>query len=250
MRIALRIIPNFTPKYQHHGGVSFCGVLEVVFVGQISPAACRCTWDTLGSSLEDFQISVVRSERGIPVKVFTALIYFGMKPRKQALFIDLDETLIYAHDRSTGSTKLPGPAVAMGDYDVVVRPEAHEILRACRAGSREVFLFTTATFPFALAASRILGLGFDERTIFSIEMIARCRPGLSAMSVLIDNLPASSEATKLKIKVLGITPEQLWTIPSYEPPRFSSARLFLMGLPLRLVRFDQKGPSRKDGGTT
>lgn len=184
------------------------------------------------------------------MKVFTALIYFGMKPRKQALFIDLDETLIYAHDRSTGSTKLPGPAVAMGDYDVVVRPEAHEILRACRAGSREVFLFTTATFPFALAASRILGLGFDERTIFSIEMIARCRPGLSAMSVLIDNLPASSEATKLKIKVLGITPEQLWTIPSYEPPRFSSARLFLMGLPLRLVRFDQKGPSRKDGGTT
>ncbi len=179
------------------------------------------------------------------MKGFTALIYFGMNPRKQALFIDLDETLIYAHDRSTGSTKLPGPAVSMGDYDVVVRPEAHEVLRACRAGSREVFLFTTASFPFALAASRILGLGFDETTIFSIEMIVRCRPGLSTKSVLIDNLPASSEATKLKIKALGITPEQLWTIPSYEPPRFSSARLFLLGLPLRLARFDQMGPSTR-----
>ena len=95
------------------------------------------------------------------MNVFTALIYFGMKPRKQALFIDLDETLIYAHDRSAESTKLPRPAVSMGDYDVVVRPEAHDILRACRAGSREVFLFTTASFQFALTASRVLGLGFD-----------------------------------------------------------------------------------------
>lgn len=38
---------------------------------------------------------------------------------------------------------------------------------------------------------------------------------------------------------MQITAEQVWLIPSFEPPRFPSAKLFLLGLPLRLERLDR-----------
>jgi hypothetical protein len=160
-----------------------------------------------------------------------------MPTKKPPLFIDLDETLIYAREPDP-LNPLPHAKHAAG-YEISLRPEASQILQCCRAGGREVYLFTTAEFGFAVAATRACGLGFDETTIFSLEMIARCRLGLSPASALIDNKPPSSDATRLKMAALGIPPSQVWVIPSYEPPEFSSARLFLLGLPVRLQRLEQ-----------
>jgi hypothetical protein len=159
-----------------------------------------------------------------------------MRPRKPPLFIDLDETLIHARQRS-GDPPWPGSREVL-DYEVLMRPEARELLTLCRDGGREVYLFTAAGFGFALAASQHCGLGFTESSIFSLEMIVRCRRGLSPRSALIDNKPPAADPTRLKMEALGIGPTQVWVIPSYEPPRFPSARLFLLGLPARLVRLD------------
>lgn len=165
------------------------------------------------------------------------MVDWAMRPRKPPLFIDLDETLIYARERGAGAA-LPDALDVLG-YEVLVRPEAHEILTLCRHGGREVFLFTAAGFGFAFAASQACGLGFSEASIFSLEMIVRCRRGLSPQSALIDNLPPSADPTRLKMEALGIGPAQVWVIPAFEPPRFPTARLFVMGLPHRLAQLDR-----------
>ncbi len=160
-----------------------------------------------------------------------------MRPRKPPLFIDLDETLIYAREPVPGAS-LPQSRDVLG-YEVLVRPESHELLALCREGNREVFLFTVAYFGFALAASQACNLGFTDSSIFSLEMIVRCRRGLSPKSALIDNKPPSADPTQLKMDALGIGPAQVWVIPSFEYPEFHSARLFLVGLPVRLAKLDR-----------
>lgn len=165
------------------------------------------------------------------------MIDWAMRPRKPPLFIDLDETLIYARECGAGAVFRDAHDVL--GYEVLVRPEAHEILALCREGGREVFLFTVAGFGFAFAASQACGLGFTESSIFSLEMIVRCRRGLSPRSALVDNLPPSADPTRLKMEALGIGPTQVWMIPTFEPPRFPTARLFVMGLPHRLAQLDR-----------
>ncbi len=162
-----------------------------------------------------------------------------MQPKKPPLFIDLDETLIHARETPDGGPVTLRNSRRIGDYEVCVRPEAHELLSVCRAGGRQVFLFTNAFFGFAHEASRLFSLGFDDHTIFSFAMILNCRRNLSPASALIDNLPPSAESTREKIRALGIAPEQVWVIPAFEPPHFPSAKLFLLGLPLRLERLDR-----------
>ncbi|MCX6944558.1 MAG: hypothetical protein NT173_07330 [Opitutales bacterium] len=167
-----------------------------------------------------------------------------MPPKKQPLFIDLDETLIYAREATApAEPPLRNSQFAAG-HEIVVRPEAPELLRLCRAGGRQVFLFTRAFFGFALTASQTFALGFDERTIFSIAMILNCRRGLCPGAALIDNRPPHTESTQDKMEALGIPPEQVWVIPSFEPPHFPSARLFLLGLPHRLARLDRAAQTR------
>lgn len=157
--------------------------------------------------------------------------------RKPPVFIDLDETLVYAQE--SPDAVCSRPTMRIGGYQVVVRPEAHEILTICREGGREVYLFTMATFGFALATSQTCGLGFDERSIFSLAMILNCRRGLSPRAALIDNLATDCEPTQLKLTAIGAPPENLWKIPTFSPPRFASARLFMAGLPYRLSRLDK-----------
>ena len=120
-----------------------------------------------------------------------------------------------------------------------MRPETPEILRLCREGGREVYLFTMANFGFAHTVSQALGLGFAEDTIFSLAMILNCRRILCPHSALIDNKPPAAEPTRMKMEALGIGPSQVWGIPTFEPPRFLSAKLFTLGLPLRLARLDR-----------
>ena len=162
-----------------------------------------------------------------------------MPAKKVALFVDLDETLIFAGESPEGNPHVTPKSRRIGSYDVHLRPEAYELLGLCRAGGRPVYLFTNAFFGFARAASESFDLGFDETTIFSLAMILNCRPGLSPRSALIDNKPHTAEPTRLKMSALGIGPAQVWVIPSFEPPHFPSARLFLLGLPLRLARLDR-----------
>lgn len=161
-----------------------------------------------------------------------------MRPRRPPLFIDLDETLIHASENSQRLRPTRAGSQRIGEYDVWLRPDAHELLRLCRDGGREVFLFTNAFFGFALAASERFDLGFDDRTIFSLAMILNCRRGISPYSALIDNQPPNAEPTREKMRALGILPGQVWTIPAFEPPKWPAARLFLLGLPLRLARLD------------
>lgn len=162
-----------------------------------------------------------------------------MQLNKPPLFVDLDETLIHARATIESGSVAFKNSQRVGAYDVCVRPEAHELLKTCRAGGRPVYLFTNAFFGFALATSQIFSLGFDEHTIFSLAMILNCRRNLSPASALIDNLPPRAESTQEKMRALGITPGQVWVIPAFEPPHFPSARLFLLGLPLRLERLDR-----------
>ena len=96
-----------------------------------------------------------------------------------------------------------------------------------------------ANFGFALTVSETFKLGFDERSIFSLAMILNCRRGLSPRSALIENKPPGDDSTELKMAALGISAGRVWVVPSYEPPRFASAKLFTLGLPLRLARLDR-----------
>jgi hypothetical protein len=163
-----------------------------------------------------------------------------MQPKRPPLFVDLDETLIHARETPEGGPATLGDSRRIGAYEVCVRPEAHGLLTLCRAGGRQVFLFTNAFFGFAHEASRIFSLGFDDHTIFSFAMILNCRRNLSPSSALIDNLPPQAESTQEKMRALGISPEQVWVIPAFEPPRFPSAKLFMLGLPVRLERLDRQ----------
>lgn len=162
-----------------------------------------------------------------------------MPTRKPPLFVDLDETLIYATDGAPPALVAFRDAKQIGPYTALLRPEARELLAMCRSGGREVFLFTSAFFTYAFAVSDAFSLGFGQNTIFSLSMILNCRPGLSPRSALIDNKPPSAAPTQEKMRALGLTAEQVWLIPSFEPPRFPSAKLFLLGLPLRLERLDR-----------
>ena len=169
-----------------------------------------------------------------------------MPPIKPPLFVDLDETLIFAREATKRSAPPLKGARRVFGYEVILRPEAHDLLDLCRAGGREVFLFTNAFFGFALTASQTFCLGFDEASIFSFAMILNCRRGLSPGSALIENKPAHLEPTREKMQALGITAEQVWMIPSFEPPRFPSAKLFLLGLPHRLDRLDRAAHDKPD----
>jgi hypothetical protein len=111
--------------------------------------------------------------------------------------------------------------------------------RICREGGRPVYMFTMANFGFALMASKTFELGFGEDSIFSLAMVLNCRRGLSPQSALIENKPPEAEPTQMKMEALGISSDKVWVIPSFEPPRFPSAKLFTLGLPLRLARLDQ-----------
>ena len=163
-----------------------------------------------------------------------------MHPRQHPpVFIDLDECLVHARETSQPADAPPPGAVRLFSYDVFLRPESPDLLRLCREGGREVYLFTMANFGFALTVSQALGLGFAENTIFSMAMILNCRRGLCPRAALIENKPPSDDTTLEKMAALGISAESVWVIPSYEHPKFASARLFLMGLPLRLARLDR-----------
>jgi hypothetical protein len=180
--------------------------------------------------------------------------------RRPPIFCDLDETLIHAAEAvdSAGDDdcrehELDPTRRRIFGYDVRLRPEAHEILRLCREGGREVHLFTHATFGFAVAVAKAFDLGFDERSVFSTAMIFNCRRGLCPQAALIDDKPPRDPNTRAKIEALGIAAEQVWIVPAFEPPRFASARLFVAGLPFRLARLDrapvQTGVEHRQGRT-
>jgi hypothetical protein len=174
------------------------------------------------------------------------MIYWRMRTKLQPLFIDLDETLIYAREApADGSASFQGSKRVLA-YEAIMRPEAPEMLGICREGGRQVFLFTNAFFGFALEASQTFPLGFTETTIFSLAMILNCRRGLSPRSALIDNKPPTAEPTREKMDALGISSAQVWVIPAFEPPRFPPAKLFLLGLPLRLARLDRWADSTRN----
>jgi hypothetical protein len=121
------------------------------------------------------------------------------------------------------------------------------MLSICREGGRQVFLFPSSFSGFALAASQTFSLGFDETSVFSIGIIFNCRRGLSPRSALIDNKPPSAEPAQVKMAALGIGPEQVWIVPSFEPPHFPPAKLFMPGLPLRLAQLDRRARTTWDG---
>ncbi len=159
------------------------------------------------------------------------------------VFVDLDETLVSARERE-GWVRSKRPDArqhtcqAVGGYDVVLRPEALEILQLSRAGGREVYLFTMASFGLALEISRAFGLGFGDSTIFSFSMVLNCRRELCPEGALIDDRPYTDGNTRAKADALGIGPERVWLIPAFQPPRYASAKLFVAGLPLRFARLD------------
>lgn len=161
--------------------------------------------------------------------------------RREPVFCDLDETLIYAAESGSRCRNAGVTAQRVMDYDVYLRPEAAEILRLCRAGGREVYLFTHSSFGFAVGVAQALGLGFDERTVFSFAMILNCRKALCPTAALIENKGAADPDTRMKMEALGISAERVWVVPSFEPPRFAPARLFVLGLPHRLARLDAGG---------
>ena len=164
-----------------------------------------------------------------------------MRSRKRPpLFIDLDECLVHAREISRPDAVPPLGAVRLFRYDIYLRPETPELLQLCRDGGREVYLFTMANFGFALTVAQTYQLGFTENTIFSMAMILNCRRGLCPGAVLIDNKAPSEDTTQEKMAALGIASDAVWVIPAYEHPRFASAKPFLMGLPLRLARFDRQ----------
>ena len=58
---------------------------------------------------------------------------------KPPLFIDLDETLIFAEEAASGGRSARPGSRRIGPYDVLVRQDAREMLEICRAGGRQVF---------------------------------------------------------------------------------------------------------------
>lgn len=166
-----------------------------------------------------------------------------MSPSKRPpLFIDLDETLVHASDGAVPPPfphfDRPGRFCRIGEYHVQLRAETPEILALARGGGREVFLFTMSSFGFAAEVSQALDLGFGEHSIFSFAMILNCRSSLCPEGALIDDRPLADANTRMKADALGISADRVWRIPSFEPPSFASAKLFLAGLPLRLSRLD------------
>ena len=159
--------------------------------------------------------------------------------KKPPIFFDLDETLIYATEPSEALAKLPFHNETVFDYTVYLRPEAHELLGRARAGRRDVYLFTHANFTYATEVSKVMQLGFNERTIFSFSMILNCRKGLCPEAVLIENKPPADEDTLVKMQALGITDDHVWMVPSFEPPNFPSAKLFTAGFDWRLAKLDR-----------
>lgn len=98
--------------------------------------------------------------------------------------------------------------------------------------------FCFETYQKCKEALRGLGSSFTDRSTFSVAMILNSRPRLCPDGILIEKKPAEHPDTRIKMDALGIGPERVWTVPSFEPPGFPSARLFIAGLPWSLVKLD------------
>jgi len=133
--------------------------------------------------------------------------------------------------------KRPGFACFASGPDVTsLRPEALEILAACREQAREVILFTFSEASCAREISRAFGFGFAANQIFGCELFLFAERDRASTGILIEDKPVEHENAQLKMRTLGIDPARYFLIPSFHHPKFAPCRTFLAGLPFRLSR--------------
>lgn len=144
------------------------------------------------------------------------------------IYLDLDDTLIHS---VYGVGRNPGKRTVINlsnedIYHTLLRPLAPDILAGLR-NIGPVKMLTTAVKEYALAQSRAFSLGFNPQDIISREdyisvindmfgekwvpLQSRTDPN----SILIDNLPPSTESSRIKIQFLGIKSSSYFQIREF-----------------------------------
>lgn len=160
------------------------------------------------------------------------------------IFVDLDETLVHAIAKESPIKRTDFDCFAYGPYIAFLRPEALEILAACREQANEVVLFTFSERAYAVEISRAFGLGFAANEVFGCELFVFGEKDLAPSGVLIDDKPAEHDNAQLKMQTLGITADRYLQIPAFDHPKFAPCRTFLAGLPYRLEKLANLTPTR------
>lgn len=144
------------------------------------------------------------------------------------IYLDLDDTVIHSI-YGVGRNPSKRTTISLSNEDVyhtLLRPLAPNILAGLRnIGS--VKILTTAVKEYALAQNRVFSLGFYDTDIISREdyitsindmfgekwvpLHSRTDPN----SILIDNLPPTSESSRLKIQFLGIQQSSYFQIREF-----------------------------------
>jgi len=144
------------------------------------------------------------------------------------IYLDLDDTLIHS---VYGLGRNPGKrtTISLSNKDVyhtLLRPLASDILAGLR-NIGQVKMLTTAVKEYALAQNQAFFLGFSDADIIAREdyvtsindMFGEKWVPLQSKtdpnSVLIDNLPPSTESSRIKIQFLGIKQSSYFQIREF-----------------------------------
>jgi hypothetical protein len=119
------------------------------------------------------------------------------------IFVDLDETLI--HCDPWNNEPIEGSKVITLEhndtYRGLMRPGAHELLKALRAIA-PCCILTAAVQDYAEGWNKVFGLGFNESDIYHRKDISDRVIGKSkfpnAQTYLIDDLPRSENRSKIE----------------------------------------------------
>jgi len=124
-------------------------------------------------------------------------------PKNKYIFVDLDETLI--HCNPWNDEPIEGSKVIKLEhndtYRAVLRPGAHELLKALRAIA-PCYILTAAVQDYAEGWNKVFELGFNKSDIYSRKDISNLKIKESkfpnARTYLIDNLPRHENRSKIE----------------------------------------------------
>lgn len=154
------------------------------------------------------------------------------------LFVDLDETLIHYSDFKGAANSGLHKSYEFAGKWMLLRPEAHKLLKICRIWANKVVMCTFAGDIYARIANEAFDFGFQEDEIISAGLLSTTKEPLGPEGVLIDNLSAAHENTAIKLYVLGIADDRLIEIPDFSHPDFTGLSDFLERLPSLLEQMN------------
>lgn len=140
-----------------------------------------------------------------------------MPPSSQlaAVFFDLDETLIRSCPSDALISYPEPPSTIYGPWSVWLRPSARSLLAIARAMRVPVLLCTMAEHRYALGITQALNLGFQSNEILAIEQLRMGKFNLCPRGVLMDDLPVQHDAVVIKHRILGLSPDRHFQVPTF-----------------------------------